>query len=127
MSQHRFVTNHGTRPVSILLGWDRPIGHYFMVIEYLDPPSSGDFSSTTNGSKKPGAAEEIEEDDEYLLYSNLNEPQPFNLSLSYFHSKLAELGLWIPEQMFQQVAADRDHRIGNRTVWYRPDGSFRDL
>jgi hypothetical protein len=34
MSQHLYRTTREGQPISVLLGWDRPIGHYFMVIEW---------------------------------------------------------------------------------------------
>ena len=44
--------------------------------------------------------------------------------LSYFRSKLAALGVTVPETMFTQVLRDKALNIGNRYVVYRPDGTF---
>ena len=37
MSQHYFSTKHHGEAITVLLGWDRPLGHYFMVVERDDP------------------------------------------------------------------------------------------
>jgi len=50
MSQHYFETTYANRPVTVTLGWDRPLGHFFMFIE-----------------KNDAAEDEVE-----ILYSNLN-------------------------------------------------------
>jgi hypothetical protein len=87
-------------PVTVLLGWDRPLGHYFLVIEN-------------------------DRADDYL-YSNLNEPYPFDKSLDYYQSKLREFGISVPEVMFEQIKLDVAFNVGNRLVWYEADGSFKD-
>lgn len=115
MSQHVYRTTHEGQPIAVLLGWDRPIGHYFMVIEW-------------QGQRFTDAPWAIAMDDatDNLLYSNLDEPNPFELSLAYFKVKLDELGIRVPEPMFEQVERDRFYRAGNRHVTYQADGSFRE-
>ena len=104
MSQHYFSTSHEGGPVTVLLGWDRPLGHFFMVIE--KPP--------------------VEEGDSQYLYSNLNEKNAFNRDLAYYKSKLAEFGLSVPAAMFEQIEKDQSLNVGNRMVWYREDGTFQE-
>ena len=117
MSQHVYRTTHDGQPISVLLGWDRPIGHYFMVIEWQGP----------RFTESPWAiAMDDATDNDNLLYSNLDEPNPFELTLAYFKAKLDELGIRVPEPMFEQVEGDRLNRAGNRHVTYQADGSFRE-
>lgn len=45
MSRHYFETTYKDHPVTVFLGWDRPLGHYFLVIEkqvdFVDPDVTG--------------------------------------------------------------------------------------
>jgi len=117
LSQHHFRTMHSGQPVSVLLGWDRPIGHYCMVIEYVGPhPLAAALTDAGDG-----------EDDEPFLYSNLDEPNPFELTLADFRAKLIELGIHVQELMFEQVEIDREKLTGNRQVWYGDDGSLHEV
>lgn len=102
MSQHYYSTQHRGEAITVLLGWDRPIGHYFMVVERDDP--------------KPG-----EED---YLYVNLDDPNAFELDLDHFQAKLKELGISVPIEMFEQVQLDKVLNTGNRRVIYQADGQF---
>lgn len=102
MSQHYFHTTRQGEAITVLLGWDRPLGHFFLVVERQDP--------------RPGQ-------DDYL-YLNLEEPGAFDLELDHFKAKLDELGIAVPCAMFEQVTLDRERRIGNRMVTYGADGSF---
>lgn len=40
MSQHYFETRYRNQPVTVIIGWDRPLGHFFMFVErsYGDVP-----------------------------------------------------------------------------------------
>jgi hypothetical protein len=101
MSQHYFNTVHQGEPVTVVLGWDRPLGHFFMVVERREPaPDQDDY-----------------------LYINLDEPGAFDLGLDHFKAKLSELGIEVPQTMFEQVAIDGEMRAGNRVVVYAADGS----
>lgn len=103
MSQHYFNTlTQDGEPVSVLMGWDRPLGHFFLVVE------------------------KDTDDDEYL-YSNLDDPQAlFNRPLSYYREKLAILGIDVPDSMFVEIERDKAMNTGNRYVWHRPDGTFEE-
>jgi hypothetical protein len=119
MSQHCFSTTHAGQRVSVQLGWDWPIGHYFMVIEWED---QGSAAMPVPCPKNAGMDGRTDEDT--LLYSNLDEPEPFGLSLACFRARLTELGIEVPESMFKQVEIDRRNRTGNRQVWHAADGTF---
>lgn len=104
MSQHVFESQHQGKPISILMGWDRPLQGFFMVIE-------------VDGS-------------EDYLYTNLDDPKlaPFHglpASLDHFIKKLSELGLVIPARMVQEIQDDAFANVGNRYVRYAPDGTIR--
>lgn len=102
MSQHYFSTRHQGDAVTVLLGWDRPLGHFFMVVERDDP--------------RP--------DQEDYLYVNLDDPRAFELNLDFFQAKLTELGISVPPEMFEQVYLDQVFSTGNRRVTYQADGQF---
>ena len=122
MSQHYFNTQQAGNPVKVLLGWDRPLGHYFMVIEKL---AAAVATESTYAAPQCDVDEGDDYDDGYL-YSNLNQRDPFGLSLDHFRGVLSELGIQVPEQMFEQIEQDKAMRIGNRHVWYQPDGTFKE-
>jgi len=112
MSQHLFDTQYETRPVTILMGWDRPLQGYFMVIEYQD--AAGD-------------------DDDYV-YSNLMDADPRLLrrsglanDLALFEEKLAGLGLRVPALMLAQIRTDAERNTGNRVVTYDPAGTMKEV
>lgn len=104
MSQHYFNTSTPDgRPVTVLLGWDRPLGQYFLVVELEQD------------------GEEV--NDEYL-YSNLDDPQAWRQPLEYYREKLEQLGIQVPASMLQEAYWDQEFNVGNRQVWHRADGTF---
>lgn len=109
MSQHYFSTSLAGRPVTVLLGWDRPLGHLFMVVE-LDPLD--------------GEVPCEPEDAGLCLYSYLQERDAFTKDQDHYKRKLVELGIQVPEAMWAQVDLDRRMDIGNRWARYAADGTF---
>lgn len=106
MSQHFYPTEHQGRPATILIGWDRPLQGYFMVIE-------------DDGT-----------DDDQFIYSNLEDPAlpcGVSRSLDPFQRKLAELGLALPASVLDAVRADAAANTGNRYVAYDKDGNVAPL
>lgn len=106
MSQHRYSTMHEKRPVCVLVGWDKPLQGFFLVIEYEDSM-----------------------DDEYL-YSNLEDlslvafcglPPTFD----HFSKKLQEFGIDLPGVMLQELEMDKRSNTGNRTVVYDMSGEVK--
>ena len=93
MSQHVFKTTLDGEPVSVLLGWDRPLAYFVLGVEQLS-----------------------EKNDGIYLYSNLDDPGAVNCSLDYFRQKLSELGISVPESMFIEAESDRKRNVGNRLV-----------
>lgn len=123
MSQHHFLTERAGSPVSVLLGFDRPLGHYYLVVQDLAPQQC---ASAPAGGSGDGLDDDDEEDggNDGCLYSNLHEPDAFELSLEHYKAVLSRLGIQVPITMFQQVELDALHRIGNRSVTYEPSGTF---
>jgi hypothetical protein len=123
MSQHHFLTERAGSPVAVVLGFDRPLGHYYLVVQDLAPRQR---ASAPLGVRNDGLDDGEDEDagDDGYLYSNLNEPDAFELSLEHYKAVLARLGIKVPITMFQQVELDALHRVGNRSVTYEPSGTF---
>ena len=114
MSQHLFKTTHQGCPITVLMGWDPPLGHVFLAIERDEPALDGGGEAA----------------DEYL-YSTLLEPDPLGMTLADFRRILARFGIQVPESLFREVERDRgQHRRGQHTglrrAWHNADGTFRD-
>ncbi|CAB3835304.1 hypothetical protein LMG2828_01185 [Achromobacter piechaudii] len=108
MSNHYFATAHKGHPITVNLGWDRPLSYFFMVI--LKPVELLDES-------------QLVEDDDYL-YSNLHERDPFGKDLDYYRHVLSHFAISVPESMFKEVEQDRFNNVGNRLVTHQADGTF---
>lgn len=102
MSQHYFSTQLRGEAITVLLGWDRRLQYHFMVVERDEPAR----------------------DQSDYLYVNLDDANVFELDLPFFRQKLVELGLQVPESMFEQVEHDRLADVGNRVVTHLADGTF---
>ena len=112
MSHHIFQTALNGRPVTVDLGWDRPLQYVFMTVSSQDSKTSPD------------------EDSSPYLYSNLDDENlPFQgtQSVEYFQHRLTELGISVPSIMLKSVQDDQDQDVGNKTVEYQADGSFHVL
>lgn len=102
MSQHCFETEHQGEPIRVLLGWDRPVNDFFLVIERTEPE---------------------QDQDDYLYVSRHDAPLEHR-SLAFLEVKLSELGIEVPSQMLDQVAVDQAFGLADRMVTYLSDGSF---
>ncbi len=97
MSQHYYVTTHQGRPVRVLMGWDRPLQGYFMVIANMDATA----------------------DEPEFLYSNLDDTdlpkaQPDNLDP--FLERLRTFGIELPHSMISIAFLDGEFNTGNRSI-----------
>lgn len=108
MSQHYFETSHKGFPITVILGWDRPMQHFFLLI------------------RKPAELEDdtIEVLDENFLYSNLYEADQFGHDLDYYRAVLRRFRISVPESMFNQVQIDAVMNAGNRFVKHTADGAY---
>lgn len=108
MSQHLFETHHQGFPITVILGWDRPMQCFFLVI------------------KKPaeliGGPKYVYDDE--VLYSNLYDDSPFNHDLEYYSDVLRHFQIVVPASMFAEVVRDAIRSVGNRVVKHEADGSF---
>jgi len=106
MSQHYVYTQLDGEKVVVMLGWDRPLSGYFMVV--IRPFEHTD----EDGETYP---------DEEYLYSNIEDPN-LRLGLSsrptYFKEKLTELGITIPDKIFHIIDNDGQLNKGNDVHFY---------
>jgi len=111
MSRHYFKTAHKGFPITVVIGWDRPVNYFFMFIE------------------KPAEliddAMKVESED--FLYHNLHERDPFGHDLDYYRSVLHHFQINVPESMFTEVQLDMERHTGNRVADHQSDGSFTEL
>lgn len=105
MSQHYYDTQTSSgRNVQVLMGWDRPLQQFFLVVEDMD---------------------QSDEEQDPHLYSNLDDAGSLGLTdLGYFLNKLKELGITIPERMVNEIQADCCMNMGNRQVGYNKNGTI---
>src|SRR3546814_17311129 len=90
MSRHYFNTFHKGSPISVILGWDRPMNYFFLVIE-----------EQNNSADNPMTLD--------LLYSNLQENDPFNHDLDYYRAGLRHFQIEVPERT-------EERRVGKECV-----------
>ena len=98
MSQHHFITGHAGRPITIVIGFDRPLRGFFCFVERND----------------------CEDRDEFA-YSNLEDPKligtmGMSKTLKHFEKRLADLGLSVPQSMFDESRRHRLGNVGNRSL-----------
>lgn len=108
MSQHLFSTHYDGKPVVVLMGWDRPLQGFFLVIE-----------------------EEVDDDDkaDEYVYTNMEDPALFPWmgvppTLDPFLAKLQELGITVPSRMIEEIRSDAARNVGNRYVTYDESGAI---
>lgn len=111
MSRHYFATFHKGFPITVYLGWDRPMRYFFLVIE--------------KPAELVDDAMQVEDDDH--LYSNLHERDPFGHDLDYYRQVLRHFHIHVPESMFTEVQQDCEGNGGNRVVKHGTDGSFTEV
>lgn len=104
MSQHVFWSTHSGRPVSVQMGWDAPLRHYFMIVAY--------------GPMVESAPRDWAE----IVYSNLSDVE-IDGGVSepgYYWNKLAELGVEcaMRSEIDQQLRVDARTNASDRIVRY---------
>ena len=103
MSRHYFKTKYSGKPVEVLMGYDRPLQGFFMVIDYLEEP---------------------EEDDGYI-FSNLWQDDPHPKTLQPYLEKLEELKISVPPEMIIEIEKDGRENMGNKNVRHSMnDGTY---
>lgn len=94
MSRHYFKTEYRGKAVTVLMGYDKPLGGFFMVIE-----------------------DDGREDDEYIC-SNLYEEITHPKSLSPYRARLEQLGIFVLDEMLMEIEADGAVLMGNKDVYH---------
>ncbi|UUA74247.1 hypothetical protein [Cellvibrio sp. QJXJ] len=106
MSRHYFKTTYTGKPIEVLMGFDRPLNGFFMVIDYQEEPEDDD-------------------EGEGLIYSNLWERNPHPDSLTPYLEKLTELNISVPAEMLQEIEKDGEVKMGNKNVRHAMvDGTY---
>lgn len=105
MSQHntltKFTTVKGAElEVDVLMGWDRPLQQQFLVVEVLD------FDIELTEEDLPETLRSTSDVDEGIVYSNLCD-EAEGKDLQYFKNKLNQLGIKVPESMFDACEIDQ--------------------
>lgn len=90
MSQHLFTGLRQPRFHGVLMGWDKPLQYYFMVI-YKTP------------------------DDDTPFFSNLNLAREC-YTLAYYRAVLSRVSIELPEAYFDSVYMDGKRNEGNKEV-----------
>lgn len=113
MSQHVFHTLYQNKPADVIIGWDHPLGHYFMTVTLTDfDESHEDYVE---------GAEDI--------YSNLSDPylkgdDSVKVSFDYFVTILNAYDIELPSELLVELHNDRQNNIGNKTnTWFDPKNS----
>lgn len=97
MSRHYFKTEYSGKPVEVLMGFDRPLNGFFMVIDYQEEPEDDD------------------ECDGYL-FSNMWQEDPHPHMLKPYLEKLTELNISVPPAMIAEIESDGRQKMGNKDV-----------
>lgn len=90
MGQHILKTtcNLSDKPITVLMGYEHPMGGYFMVIEYDYQEDEDEFSHE-------------------FIFSNLDEKVSYPDNIDGYLIKLGELGIDIPDVMLANVIEDK--------------------
>ncbi len=104
MSQHYFSTEHEGEPIRVVMGYDRPLDGYFMVIE-----------------KEFKYEYEEGDEDDTLIYSNLFEENSHPNNLDGYLAVLTAMNIAVPQQMLDEIKQDFLHRVGNKVVYHTLD------
>jgi uncharacterized protein (DUF924 family) len=100
MSQH-FLNTNG---LHILMGWDRPLQYYFLLIQ--------------------SDAQAAEESDVYL-YSNLDDSNSETYALLDYVEILERMGARPHDNMLNEILADAKANTGNKCVYWDAEGNRR--
>lgn len=104
MSQHivRLKCEKAGGHVRLQLGWDKPLAEYYLVV-FAEADAQCD-------------------NEEGLVYSNLDDSRSRGQDLEYFKATARNLGCEVPEVMWQAAAEDRKVNAVNKIVFYSPAG-----
>lgn len=117
MSQHFYPATYQGEPVTVLIGYDRPLRGFFMVIERITP-------ATVNTEP---ADDEDDEGDPYV-YSNLSDIELIECGglphqVDHFLRRLQELNIPAHASVIAGIRVDQAGNVGNRYVSYDEAGN----
>lgn len=108
MSTHRHKTFHNGGEVEVTLGWDRAIGYFYMTVMVVENEDDIDFEFDE---------EDDLDEDSSIIYSNLDDgDKAFSHTLDEYREILKNLGIEVPESMFEETLRDKEGDVGNRDV-----------
>lgn len=102
MSQHNFYTDELGINVRVIMGWDKPLSQFYMVL----------FDETNKDD---------EDDEGQLLYSNVDDESAFltGVDLEYFVAILKDrYGITPPTRMISEIRSDKITNVVNRVEIY---------
>ena len=99
MSQRYFKNER----YEVLVGWDRPLQYFFMVIQDETVP---------------------EDNDDSMVYSNQNDPEGPGLSFDRIHAVLHQFQITPPLTLWRDLQKDKQDDVGNLVVRYRFEPTF---
>lgn len=91
MSQYHYMLIHERKKTEVLMGWDRPLQGFFLVID--------------QGDDEP-------------LWSNLYQEESHPKTLEPFIKELHSRGIKLPQAMVAEMEQDRLDNTGNKCVVY---------
>lgn len=110
MSQHIAIIEHNSRSTRVLMGWDRPLQGFFLVISYCD----------------------TQDDESEFLYCNLDDKElrkcwGLPKSFDHFETVLKNLNITVPREMIDETRKDQCNNVGNRVVVYNTDTGAKEV
>ena len=96
MSQIKFTSEKDNRPVTVVTGWDRPLGYAHLTI--------------------------FDHDDE-VLFDGLDEPDIFEWDADRVSEKLDELGIDYPLSLPEVLYDHMLRNAGNEIIWLREENN----
>ncbi len=99
MSQHVFLCPNDSGFYAVLMGWDRPLQQYFLVVYRASMDDEPIYSN---------------------LYDDTSRP-----TLKYYLTKLEELNIELPYPMVEELIQDAANNAGNKEVLHQIiDGDY---
>ena len=102
MSRHSLTTTQSGAQIEILMGWDRQLHGFFMVVTCL---------SSSDGQASG-----------HVLYDHVDAPDPYPRHLDGDLDALGHLGLEVPAEMLGEVLHDGITNAGNKVVRHHVSG-----
>ena len=109
MSCHIFKTHSKGRRVSVVLGYDRTLKNFYLMVQHL------------NSATRQGKRRSARDTGPAFLYTNTSDPNAGS-DLGYYWEKLEKLGISVPARVFREADRDAEYEVGNRVVQHYASG-----